>query len=177
MEDERNKYQDLCRAILNLYYNANTSKERFKAQTRLRYLDELHSSFDEYWMIRFKVIDAKEHFSQVIERIEKDMPSNWRDVLEDTAHRRLLMLDFDKFYYERMRITEGMVTLKEIKKAYDRWAIAKAKDGAHQAERIDMKDLEYLCNKRLGRSDTREYRCYRIFLEEEDVEEFDKTQG
>jgi len=83
---------------------------------------------------------------------------------------------FSVFVKERVRqscdgypeVIGECVSLKEILKAYNRWCVyAKAK-------KIDYKDLEQLANHHFGESKTAKYYHLRVFMDDEDLEEFDK---
>ncbi len=84
---------------------------------------------------------------------------------------------FAKFRMERIReardyeeITNEKVTLKEIKKAYDKWAMGTG------ARRLDMKELEQRCDDTFGeaRGTNKEYNHIRVFLDEEGVDLFEE---
>jgi hypothetical protein len=87
------------------------------------------------------------------------------------------MNDFKDFYSARVRsLRDGFAdcvqqkaTLKEITKSYQRWAILN-----DRAKKV-AKDLEPLCEEMFGNSrGTKEYMHLRVFLDEEDVEDYDK---
>jgi P4 family phage/plasmid primase-like protien len=84
---------------------------------------------------------------------------------------------FAKFRCERIRelrdgyteVTNEKVTLKEIVKAYNRWMMATG------SKKMDSKELENRCEEAFGDSrGKREYSHIRVFLDEEDLEEFEK---
>lgn len=84
---------------------------------------------------------------------------------------------FAKFRNERIRelrdgyaeVTNEKVTLKEIVKAYNRWMVATG------SKKMDAKELENRCEEAFGDSrGKREYSHIRVFLDEEDLEEFEK---
>lgn len=83
---------------------------------------------------------------------------------------------FDLFVKSRVRhlrdgyteVFHDRVTLKEIIKAYNRWFITEG------GRRLDAKELESLCEYYFGDSrGKREYCHLRVFLDEDDLEEFD----
>ena len=85
---------------------------------------------------------------------------------------------FAKFRSERIRerrdgfdeVTNNVVILKEIAKCYKRWADATG------ARKLDLNELENRCEEAFGDSrGKRTYSHIRVFLEDEEVEEFDKT--
>ena len=86
--------------------------------------------------------------------------------------------DFEKFCEERIRcfrrdkiceLISEKVTVKEILKAYNRWVATSA------AKKLDLRVLEAFCDEKFGDSrGTGVYRGLRVFLDEEDLEEFDK---
>ena len=87
--------------------------------------------------------------------------------------------DFKQFCKERVRsIRDGYpelatekVTLKEIWKAYNRWVVIS------NHKKIDIDTLQKLCEENFGDSrDTRVYQHLRVFLDEEDLEDFEKKQ-
>lgn len=84
---------------------------------------------------------------------------------------------FAKFRNERIRelrdgyteVTNEKVTLKEIVKAYNRWMVATG------GRKMDTKELENRCEEAFGDSrGKREYSHIRVFLDEEDLEEFER---
>jgi hypothetical protein len=83
---------------------------------------------------------------------------------------------FSVFVKERVRqscdgypeVNGECVSLKEILKAYTRWSVHV------KAKKIDIKDLEQLANHHFGESKTCKYYHLRVFLDDEDLEEFDK---
>lgn len=84
---------------------------------------------------------------------------------------------FAKFRMERIRerrdgyneVTGDKVSIKEILKCYKHWADATG------TKRMEMKELEHRCEEAFGDSHGKKvYEHIRVFLEEEDVEEFDK---
>lgn len=87
---------------------------------------------------------------------------------------------FAKFRIDRIRerrdgyneVTGEKVTLKEIVKCYKRWA------DLTSTKRMDAKELEHRCEEAFGNSHGKKvYEHIRVFLEEEDVEEFDKLHA
>ena len=65
-----------------------------------------------------------------------------------------------------------MVILKDIAKCYKRWADATG------ARKMDMNELENRCEEAFGDSrGKRSYSHIRVFLEDEEVEEFDKNHA
>ena len=87
---------------------------------------------------------------------------------------------FAKFRMERIRerrdgyneVTGEKVSIKEILKCYKRWA------DATNTKRIEAKEIEYRCEELFGDSHGKKvYEHIRVFLEEEDVEEFDKLHA
>ena len=84
---------------------------------------------------------------------------------------------FAKFRSERIRerrdgydeVTNQKVTLKEIIKAYNRWLITGG------GKKMDARELEHRCEEAFGDSrGKREYSHIRVFLDEDDLEEFDR---
>jgi hypothetical protein len=63
------------------------------------------------------------------------------------------------------------VTLKEIVKAYNRWALL------NKHKKIEAKVLEDLSNYHFGQSKTQTWNHLAVFLDDEDVEEFDKEHS
>jgi P4 family phage/plasmid primase-like protien len=87
---------------------------------------------------------------------------------------------FAKFRMERIRerrdgyneVTGEKVSIKEILKCYKRWA------DTTNTKRIEAKEIEYRCEELFGDSHGKKvYEHIRVFLEEEDVEEFDKQHA
>jgi P4 family phage/plasmid primase-like protien len=87
---------------------------------------------------------------------------------------------FAKFRSERIRelrdgyteVTNEKVSLKEMIKAYNRWQVAGG------AKKMDAKEIEHRCEETFGDSrGKREYSHLRVFLDEEDLEEFDKQHA
>jgi P4 family phage/plasmid primase-like protien len=87
---------------------------------------------------------------------------------------------FAKFRSERIRelrdgFTEVMnekVSLKEVIKAYNRWLVSGG------GKKMDAKELEHRCEEAFGDSrGKREYSHIRIFLDDEDLEEFEKEHA
>jgi P4 family phage/plasmid primase-like protien len=85
---------------------------------------------------------------------------------------------FAKFRSERIRelrngfteVTNEKISLKEILKAYNRWVITQP-----GAKKSDAKELEMRCEEAFGDSrGKREYSHIRVFLDDDDLEEFDK---
>ena len=85
---------------------------------------------------------------------------------------------FAKFRVERIRerrdgydeITNNVVALKDIAKCYKRWADATG------ARKLDMSELENRCEDAFGDSrGKRTYSHIRVFLEDEEVEEFERV--
>ena len=85
---------------------------------------------------------------------------------------------FAKFRSERIRelrngfteVTNEKVTLKEILKAYNRWAVSQP-----GLKKTDAKELEMRCEEAFGDSrGKREYSHIRVFLDDDDLEEFEK---
>jgi hypothetical protein len=65
-----------------------------------------------------------------------------------------------------------VVILKDIAKCYKRWADATG------ARKMDMNELENRCEEAFGDSrGKRTYSHIRVFLEDEEVEEFDKVHA
>lgn len=84
---------------------------------------------------------------------------------------------FAKFRMDRVRerrdgyneVTGEKVNIKEISKCYKRWA------DLTNTKRMEAKELEHRCEEAFGDSHGRKvYEHIRVFLEEEDVDEFDK---
>lgn len=87
---------------------------------------------------------------------------------------------FAKFRMERIRerrdgfneVTGEKVSIKEILKCYKRWA------DVTNTKRIEAKEIEYRCEELFGDSHGKKvYEHIRVFLEEEDVEEFDRLHA
>lgn len=87
---------------------------------------------------------------------------------------------FAKFRSERIRelrygfpeVTNEKVTLKEIVKAYNRWLISGG------GKKMDAKELEHRCEEAFGDSrGKREYSHIRVFLDDDDLEEFDRQHN
>lgn len=87
---------------------------------------------------------------------------------------------FAKFRMERIRerrdgyeeVTNNTVNLKDIFKCYKRWAESTG------AKRTDMNELEKRCEDAFGDSRGKKvYTHIRVFLEEEEVEEFDRLHN
>jgi P4 family phage/plasmid primase-like protien len=85
---------------------------------------------------------------------------------------------FAKFRSERIRelrngfteVTNEKISLKDILKAYNRWVISQP-----GAKKSDAKELEMRCEEAFGDSrGKREYSHIRVFLDDDDLEEFDK---
>ena len=83
---------------------------------------------------------------------------------------------FNKFCDERVRearhgfpeLIGGVFTLKDLMKAYNRWATVS------RASKLSAADLELLANRRFGESKTKTWANICVFLDEDDLEEFDK---
>lgn len=84
---------------------------------------------------------------------------------------------FAKFRSERIResltkypeLTTEKVSVKEILKAYNRWIVASG------AKKMDLREMEHRCDEAFGDSrGTGIYKYIRVFLDEEDIEEFDR---
>lgn len=83
---------------------------------------------------------------------------------------------FTKFCDARVRearhgfpeLIGGVFTLKDLMKAYTRWA------AETRACKLSAADLEVLANRRFGESKTKTWSNICVFLDDEDVEEFDK---
>ncbi len=87
---------------------------------------------------------------------------------------------FAKFRMDRIRerrdgyaeVTNEKVSIKEISKCYKRWA------DVTNTKRMEAKELEYRCEEAFGDSHGKKiYEHIRVFLEEEDVEAFDKQHA
>jgi P4 family phage/plasmid primase-like protien len=87
---------------------------------------------------------------------------------------------FAKFRMERIRerrdgyteVTGEKVNIKEIHKCYRRWA------DVTNTKRMEAKELEHRCEEAFGDSHGKKvYEHIRVFLEEEDVEAFDKQHA
>ncbi len=87
---------------------------------------------------------------------------------------------FAKFRSERIRelkygfpeVTNEKVTLKEIVKAYARWLLTGG------GKKMDARELEHRCEEAFGDSrGKREYSHIRVFLDEDDLEEFDRQHN
>jgi hypothetical protein len=85
---------------------------------------------------------------------------------------------FEQFLHDRVRhrsdgyseVTGEIVSLKEIHKCYKRWC-----DVKNIKRLIDFKEIEAYCETFFGGSQGKKvYQHLRVFVEEEDVEEFDK---
>ena len=84
---------------------------------------------------------------------------------------------FAKFRIERIRerkdgfeeVTNEKVSLKDICKCYKRWAEATS------AKRLDIKEIENRCSDAFGDSKNNTYTHIRVFLEDEEVEEFERV--
>lgn len=88
---------------------------------------------------------------------------------------------FAKFRSERIRelrdgyteVTNEKVSLKEMLKAYNRWAISQP-----GIKKTDIKEIEMRCEEAFGDSrGRREYSHIRVFLDEEDLDEFEKQHA
>ena len=79
---------------------------------------------------------------------------------------------FTTFKNERTRfVPMERVTLKEILKAYNRWSVTA------KAKKLKAEEIEKLCEEHFGDSrGKREYQHIRVFLDDDDLEEFDATQ-
>ena len=84
---------------------------------------------------------------------------------------------FAKFRSERIRelrdgyteLTGEKVTIKEMMRAYNKWYVAAG------GKKLDAKEMEHRCEEAFGDSrGKREYSHIRVFLEEEDLEEFER---
>ncbi len=87
---------------------------------------------------------------------------------------------FAKFRFERVRelrdgyteVTNEKVKLKEIIKAYNKWQLTS------NSKKMDPNELEHRCEEAFGDSrGKREYSHIRVFLDEDDLEEFDKQHA
>ncbi len=87
---------------------------------------------------------------------------------------------FAKFRMDRIRerrdgfneVTGEKVNIKEILKCYKRWA------DVTNTKRMELKELEHRCEEAFGDSHGKKvYEHIRVFLEEEDVEEFDRLHA
>lgn len=87
---------------------------------------------------------------------------------------------FAKFRSERIRelrngfteLTNQKVSLKEIVKAYSRWLLTGG------GRKMDARELEHRCEEAFGDSrGKREYSHIRVFLDEDDLEEFDRQHN
>ena len=90
---------------------------------------------------------------------------------------------FAKFRSERIRegrngfpelnTETNKASLKEISKAYNKWA--QTQPGA---KKLDLKELEMRCEEAFGDSrGRREYPYIRVFLDEDDLEEFERQHA
>jgi hypothetical protein len=84
---------------------------------------------------------------------------------------------FLEFYRDRVRarkdgyceVTGEIVSLKEIYKCYRRWCDVRG------YKRMEMKEMEQRCEETFGDSrGKKQYHHIRVFLDDDDVEEFDK---
>jgi phage/plasmid-associated DNA primase len=84
---------------------------------------------------------------------------------------------FAKFRSERIRegvnrypeLVNASITLKEILKAYNRWIVTSG------AKKMDLREMEHRCDEAFGDSRGKGiYKYIRVFLDEEDLEDFDK---
>lgn len=91
--------------------------------------------------------------------------------------------DFKRFCKERVRsVRDGFselmtekVTLKEIKKAYNRWAVLSGKRYFAQMTKDTQAHFVEICEETFGDSrGTNIYQGFRVFLDEDDLEDFDK---
>ena len=87
---------------------------------------------------------------------------------------------FAKFRSERIRelrdgfteVTNEKVTIKEVVKAYNRWIVSGG------GKKMDAKELEHRCEEAFGDSrGKKEYSHIRIFLDEDDLEEFERQHA
>ena len=64
------------------------------------------------------------------------------------------------------------VTIKEVVKAYNRWIVSGG------GKKMDAKELEHRCEEAFGDSrGKKEYSHIRIFLDEDDLEEFERQHA
>ncbi len=84
---------------------------------------------------------------------------------------------FAKFRSERIRegvsrypeLVSASVSLKDILKAYNRWIVSSG------AKKMDLREMEHRCDEAFGDSRGKGmYKYIRVFLDEEDLEDFDK---
>jgi P4 family phage/plasmid primase-like protien len=84
---------------------------------------------------------------------------------------------FAKFRCDRIRegvakypeLVSDKISAKEILKAYNRWILTSG------AKKMDLRELEHRCDEAFGDSrGTGIYKYIRVFLDEDDLEEFDK---
>lgn len=94
-----------------------------------------------------------------------------------------LDIDFKQFCKDRIRsVRDGYselmtekVPLKEIKKAYNRWAVLSGKRQFAQMTKDTQAHFIEICEENFGDSrGTNIYQGFRVFLDEEDLEDFDK---
>jgi hypothetical protein len=87
---------------------------------------------------------------------------------------------FAKFRFERVRelrdgyteVTNEKVKLKDIIKAYNKWQITS------NSKKMDANELEHRCEEAFGDSrGKREYSHIRVFLDEDDLEDFDRQHA
>jgi P4 family phage/plasmid primase-like protien len=100
------------------------------------------------------------------------------DIVKQQSERYKADFDvFAAFRSDRIRerrngyeeLTNEVVALKDIAKAYRRWA------DATSSKKMDVKEIEHKCEEAFGDSRGKKiYTHIRVFMEEEDVEEFDK---
>lgn len=144
-----------------------------------KFLDELMIEM-RYLTLMNKATSSK--LCKLRARIEINMKP-FRDLLpqEETQslYERLFPTPFDKFVHQRVRqlgqgypeVVGEKVSIRDLYKSYKRWfdiTIPKP------IPRLALEEFKELCEKRFGSSQGKYiYENMRVFLEEEDVEEFD----
>lgn len=90
--------------------------------------------------------------------------------------------DFTKFYEERVRsvaqgypeVSTEKVTFKEIIKAYNRWAANSSRKRYSNMNKDVQAYFKELCKQKFTVGEDDVFQHLRVFLDEEDIEEFDK---
>lgn len=110
--------------------------------------------------IQIEVMDYEEIVKKISEDHQRKIPSP-TDVFQHFIKERVVQSrEFQDIHGEE-------VSLKEIFKGFNKWAISNG------ARRMELKDLEQLCDLYFGDSKgTKKYKNIRVFLDEEDFENF-----
>lgn len=122
--------------------------------------------------------EARQAFDVYEFQLEKFLRPFYNDILElsDVFYIQeqlcLDRADFKRFIKDRLRIDRTVteeIPLAQIRKAYNRWRLGNA--------RVLFKNLQTFCDELLPTKSEGKYYGIRVFLNEEDVEDYDKDKG